>query len=82
IQQTLVPNNIADKEMKWDELSNGLYCLGRTIQTYKGYKLWSHTGSIDGFFSNLTFIQGEQLGIFMVHNSAPAGSFRSGMALP
>ncbi|MFW1308701.1 hypothetical protein ACEV7Y_23550, partial [Vibrio parahaemolyticus] len=36
IQQTLVPNNIADKEMKWDELSNGLYCLGRTIQTYKG----------------------------------------------
>jgi len=82
IQQTLVPNNIADKEMKWDELSNGLYCLGRTIQTYKGYKLWSHTGSIDGFFSNLTFIPGEQIGIFMVHNSVPAGSFRSGMALP
>jgi CubicO group peptidase (beta-lactamase class C family) len=82
IQQTLVPNNIADKEMKWDELSNGLYCLGRTIQTYKGYKLWSHTGSIDGFFSNLTFVPGEQIGIFMVHNSIPAGSFRSGMALP
>ncbi len=82
IQQTLVPNNIADKEMKWDELSNALYCLGRTIQTYKGYKLATHTGSIDGFYSNLTFIPTEELGIFMVHNSIPAGSFRSGMALP
>lgn len=82
IQQTLVPNNIADKVMKWDELSNALYCLGRTIQTYKGYKIQTHTGSIDGFYSNLTLIPEEQLGIFMVHNSVPAGSFRSGMALP
>ena len=82
IQQTLLPNNIADKEMKWDELSNALYCLGRTIQTYKGYKLATHTGSIDGFYSNLTFIPSEQLGIFMVHNSIPAGSIRSIMALP
>ena len=82
IQQTLLPNNIADKEMKWNELSNALYCLGRTIQTYKGYKLATHTGSIDGFYSNLTLIPNEQLGIFMVHNSIPAGSFRSGMALP
>ncbi|MEJ7673140.1 MAG: hypothetical protein WKF59_10605 [Chitinophagaceae bacterium] len=30
IKQTLVPNNIADKEGKWDELSNSLYALGRT----------------------------------------------------
>lgn len=82
IQQTLLPSNIADKEMKWNELSNALYCLGRTIQTYKGYKLATHTGSIDGFYSNLTFIPSEQLGIFMVHNSIPAGSLRSVMALP
>ena len=34
IRQTLVPNNIADKEGKWQELSNSLYALGRTIQTY------------------------------------------------
>ncbi len=82
IQQTLIPNNIADKEMKWNELSNALYCLGRTIQTYKGYKLATHTGSIDGFYSNLTLIPSEELGIFMVHNSIPAGSLRSVMALP
>lgn len=82
IRQTLVPNNIADKEGKWDELSNSLYALGRTIQTYKGYKIATHTGSIDGFYSNLTLIPEQQLGIFIVHNGIPGGSFRSGMAFP
>jgi CubicO group peptidase (beta-lactamase class C family) len=82
IKQTLVPNNIADRQGKWDELSNSLYTLGRTIQSYKGYKIATHTGSIDGFYSNLTLIPGERLGIFMVHNGSPGGSFRSAMALP
>ncbi len=82
IRQTLIPNNIADKEGKWDELSNSLYALGRAIQTYKGYKIATHTGSIDGYYSNLTLIPGHQLAIFMVHNGSPGGSFRSGMAFP
>lgn len=82
IKQTLIPNSISDRQGRWDELSNSLYGLGRAIQTYKGYKIATHTGSIDGFYSNLTFIPGQQLGIFMVHNSSPAGSLRSVMALP
>jgi len=82
IKQTLIPNNIAEKEMKWEELSNPLYCLGRTVAVYKGYKIATHTGSIDGYYSNLTFIPAEHLAIFMVHNSAPAGSIRSMMAFP
>jgi CubicO group peptidase (beta-lactamase class C family) len=82
IKETLVPNAIADRQGKWDEQSNSLYALGRTIQSYKGYKIASHTGSIDGFYSNLTFIPGEHIGIFIVHNSSPAGSLRSVMAFP
>jgi CubicO group peptidase (beta-lactamase class C family) len=80
IKQTLIPNNIADKEGKWDELSNSLYCMGRVIQTYKGYKITTHTGSIDGFYSNLTFIPSENLGIFMVENGQRAGDLRGVMA--
>ena len=82
IKQTLIPNTIADKEGKWSELSNGLYGLGRLIQTYKGYKITTHTGSIDGYYSNLTFIPSENLGIFMVHNSSAAEFLRSVMAFP
>lgn len=82
INQTMVPNTIAEKESRWPELSNSLYCMGRTIQTYKGYKITSHTGSIDGFYSNLTFIPQEHIGIFIVFNAVKAGSLRSVISLP
>jgi len=82
IKQTLSPNNIADIEGKWDELSNSLYSLGRIMQTYKGYKITTHTGSIDGYHSNLTFIPSENIAVFLVHNSVPAGSVRPVMAFP
>jgi CubicO group peptidase (beta-lactamase class C family) len=82
IKQTLIPNNIADKEGKWDELSNSLYGLGRIMQTYKGYKIATHTGSIDGYYSNLTFIPSEHIAVFLIHNSVPAGSVRPVMAFP
>jgi len=82
IKQTLIPNNIADKEGKWGELSNSLYGLGRSMQTYKGNKIAIHTGSIDGYHSNLTFIPSESIAVFLVHNSVPAGSVRPVMAFP
>jgi hypothetical protein len=82
IKQTMIPNNIADKEGRWDELSNSLYCMGRAIETYKGYKIATHTGSIDGFYSNLTFIPSENLAIFMVHNGDRGGNLRGVMAFP
>jgi CubicO group peptidase (beta-lactamase class C family) len=82
ISQTLIPNNISDREGRYDELSHALYGLGRTMQTYKGIKIASHTGSIDGFYSNLTLIPQQGIAIFMVHNSSPAGSLRSVMTLP
>jgi CubicO group peptidase (beta-lactamase class C family) len=82
IAMTLEPNTISDKEGKWDELSNSIYCLGRSIQTYKGYKITSHTGSIDGFYSNLTFMPGQEIGVYVVFNAVEAGSLRSVISLP
>lgn len=82
IRETLIPNNIADKTSRWNELSNGLYGLGRQIQMYKGYKITTHTGSIDGFYSNLTFIPSEKLGVFVIYNSRPAGIIRTVIAFP
>jgi CubicO group peptidase (beta-lactamase class C family) len=82
IDETLQPNTIADKEGKWDELSNSLYCLGRSIQTYKGIKIASHTGSIDGFYSQLIFLPKQELSIFIVFNAVEAGSLRSVICYP
>ena len=82
IRATLVPNIISDREGKYEELSNSLYALGRHVQTYKGHKIAAHTGSIDGFYSSLTFIPGARLGVFMVHNGQAGGAMRGVMALP
>ena len=82
IEQTIVPNAVADREGKWPELSHALYGLGRNVQTYKGYKIATYTGSIDGFYSNLTFIPSDSLAVFMVHNSIPGGNVRGVMAFP
>lgn len=82
INQTLEPNAIADKDGRYDELSNSLYCLGRSIQTYKGIKITSHTGSIDGFFSQLVFLPKEQIGIFVIFNCQEAGSLRTVITYP
>jgi CubicO group peptidase (beta-lactamase class C family) len=81
-KQTLTPNNISDREGKYDELSNALYGLGRSLYTYKGVKVASHTGSIDGYFSNLIILPKEQIGIFMVHNSTAGSIIRPIMTYP
>jgi CubicO group peptidase (beta-lactamase class C family) len=82
IQATLQPNILADKVGLYDELSSAVYALGRNILSYKGYKVATHTGSIDGYYSNLTFVPGTKLGVFMVHNGQAGGAFRTAMAYP
>ncbi len=82
ITETMIPQNLSDKRGRYDELSNSIYAMGRIVQTYKGTKIVSHTGSIDGFFSNLTYLPMDSLAIFIVHNSTAAGTLRSVMNLP
>ena len=82
VEETKIPNAISDKRGRYDELSNGIYAMGRILQTYKGTKLISHTGSIDGFYSNLSYLPKDSIALFIVHNAVAAGSLRSVMNLP
>lgn len=82
IAETAIPQNLSDKRGRYDELSNSIYAMGRIVQAYKGTKIIGHTGSIDGFYSNLTYLPLDSLAIFTVHNSTAAGSLRSVMNLP
>lgn len=82
IEETKIPNAISDKRGRYDELSNAIYALGRILQSYKGTKMISHTGSIDGFYSNMTYLPKDSIALFIVHNLMPAGSLRSVMNLP
>lgn len=82
ITQTTIPLIISDRTGRWPELSNGLYGMGRIMQSYKGIKIHMHTGSIDNFYSNLTVVPSEELAIFVVLNTSEASSYRSIAALP
>ena len=82
IQETLVPNVISDHRNTWKELSHPLYALGRNVQTYKGFQIATHTGSIDGYYSNMTLMPDDSIGIFLVYNSNRAGLMRTTFAFP
>ena len=69
IAETMIPNNISDKEGRYDELSNAIYCLGRTIYTYKGHKVASHTGALDAFYSQVMLFPKDSIGIFVAVNA-------------
>jgi CubicO group peptidase (beta-lactamase class C family) len=82
IQETLVPHVISDNSNRWKELSHPLYALGRNVQTYKGFQIATHTGSIDGYYSNMTLMPNDSIGIFLVYNSNRAGLMRTTFAFP
>ena len=82
VEETKVPNAISDKRGRYDELSNAIYAMGRSLQSYKGTKIISHTGSIDGFYSNLSYLPKDSIALFIIHNAVSAGSLRSVMNLP
>ncbi len=82
ISQTMKPNSIVDEETVYRELSHPIYGLGRRILMYKGLQMTMHTGSINGFYSNLSLFPQEKLGVFIVHNYCNAGCFRLTLALP
>jgi CubicO group peptidase (beta-lactamase class C family) len=82
IQETLVPHIISDNSNRWKELSHSLYALGRNVQTYKGFQIATHTGSIDGYYSNMTLMPDDSIGIFLVYNSNRAGLMRTTFAFP
>jgi len=55
--------------MKSNELSHANYGLGWRIYMYRGHKLVTHGGGIDGFTSSTSFMPFDSLGVFVVTNA-------------
>lgn len=51
-----------------------LYGLGWGLRDYRGHKVVTHTGGIDGMLSQVLLVPGQELGIVVLTNTAPAGS--------
>jgi len=70
IIETIKPNNIASKEMVYDEVFYGLYGMGRSSTDYKGHVVVSHGGVISGYRSTMAMLPKDSLAIIVLTNTA------------
>jgi CubicO group peptidase (beta-lactamase class C family) len=70
IIETVRPNNIASKELVYDEVFYGLYGMGRSSTDYKGHVIISHGGVISGYRSTIAMLPKDSLGIIVLTNTA------------
>ncbi len=65
--------------LKEEQLGLGLafggYGLGWFINSYKGHEVLSHTGHIDGFFSEMLVLPQDNIGIVLLTNSSSDGRY-------
>ncbi|MDZ4713862.1 MAG: serine hydrolase [Cytophagales bacterium] len=70
IRETMKPNNIASKEMPYDEVFFGLYGLGRITTDYKGHVAILHGGVISGYRSTIAMLPKDSIGVIVLTNTA------------
>ncbi len=70
ILETMKPNNIASREMVYDEVFYGLYGMGRSTTDYKGHILVSHGGVISGYRSTIAVLPKDSIGVIVLTNTA------------
>jgi len=70
IAETIKPNNIASREMVYDEVFYGLYGMGRSSTDYKGHVMVSHGGVISGYRSTIAMLPKDSIGIIVLTNTA------------
>ncbi|MFN8342264.1 MAG: serine hydrolase [Cyclobacteriaceae bacterium] len=74
LAETIRPNNIASKQMVFDEVFYGLYGLGRSSTSYKGHVIVSHGGVISSYRSQISIAPKDSIGIIVLTNTAQGSS--------
>lgn len=69
-EQLLTPLSLNDSGTPKEHWSHGLYCLGWTQSTYRGRRVVSHTGGINGFNSELFYLPDQKWGLAVLSNSS------------
>lgn len=62
------PQMISGGESDSPELGVGTYGLGVGVSTYRGHKVVSHGGGIDGFISAMSWLPADSLGVIVLTN--------------
>jgi len=69
-EKLLTPLSLDDPDTPKEHWSNGLYCLGWSQKTYRGRRVVSHTGGINGFNSELLYLPDAKWAMAVLSNSS------------
>ena len=72
LKETLQPGiaypNVALETRGYDEILNSVYGMGRSVEIYKGHYFTRHGGSIGGFYSQVSLMPYDGLGVIVFVN--------------
>ncbi len=66
--QMQIPQMVAPNPERYKELGPTSYGLGFLVSTYRGHKIVSHGGAIDGFAAQLAFLSQDNIGVVALAN--------------
>ncbi|MFQ5926567.1 MAG: serine hydrolase [Terriglobia bacterium] len=67
-EQMQTPQMVMPGTIQYDELGHTSYGMGFAVSSYRGQKLVSHGGGIDGFISLLSFMPRKKIGLIVLTN--------------
>ncbi len=62
------PQMVSGGSVEYEELGHGTYGLGLGVSTYRGRKVVSHGGGIDGFISAMAWLPNDRIGVMVLTN--------------
>lgn len=68
VQQMQTPQTIIQTPLRWPEVGHTQYGMAFTISTYRGYKIVSHGGNMDGFSLFVSMMPSQKLGMIILTN--------------
>lgn len=77
LQPAIAYPNFELETKGYDEILNSVYGMGRGIAAYKGHFLTRHGGSIGGFYSLVSMMPYDSIGVIVFVNGAHNGSIPS-----
>jgi hypothetical protein len=74
LQPAIAYPNFELETKGYEEILNSVYGMGRSISAYKGHYLTRHGGAIGGFYSQVSMMPYDSIGVIVFVNGAHNGS--------
>ena len=68
LQEIHSPQVVFEESPRYEELLDPSYAMGWSVQPYRGRRRLTHSGCMDGFNANVSFLPAERIGVVVLTN--------------